>query len=110
MNNYPVLSSAPDDDTPAALTLLTETLPALDPAATVRIVLTLWQGVGLARACGITAAARRPLVTPGCWTRRRRNAEAVEYLLAQQPTRTAAAKDRTLQLHNPQPRSCRRGL
>ncbi|MDT8912375.1 hypothetical protein [Amycolatopsis sp. PS_44_ISF1] len=95
--------SAPHDDVPAALTRLAETLPTLDPAATAHIVLTLWEGVGLARACGVIAATQEPADPPGRWTRRRRNAETVEYLLAQQLTRTAAAKNHQLQLYTPHP-------
>ncbi|MDT8913726.1 hypothetical protein [Amycolatopsis sp. PS_44_ISF1] len=92
----PDLDPGPDNDVPAALTRLAASLPALDPAATTPVVLALWEGTGLAHACGAIAAAADE--TQDRWSRRSRNAEAVEHLLARHLTHTTAAAGQNLRL------------
>lgn len=73
-------------------------LSGLDSAQTVRVVLTVWDGVGLARACGLMAAASDTARAPRGWRRRQANAQTCEYLIARQLNCTAAAAGRGLRL------------
>ncbi|WP_143254660.1 hypothetical protein [Amycolatopsis azurea] len=81
------------DDMPSALTRLSISLPGVTPSPH-PILDALWDGLGLARACGLAAAS----ADPSEWVSRQRNADTIEYLLARELIRTNAACDQSLTL------------
>ncbi|WP_093976570.1 hypothetical protein [Amycolatopsis alba] len=88
----PDASPTTPDELPSALARLTTSLPGLSPSVPQLVLHALWDGLGLARACGLAAAR----TAPAEWNSRQRNAETVEYLLARELARTAAATSRPL--------------
>ncbi|OXM50342.1 hypothetical protein CFP71_28340 [Amycolatopsis thailandensis] len=85
--------TAPDEHS-RALTRLMTSLADISPSAPLPVLRAAWDGLGLARACGLAAAT----AVPAEWDSRQRNAETVEYLLARELTRTDAANSLTLVL------------